>query len=102
MRTRLALQAILETVLGSDKVYYQPPETIKIVYPCIIYELTEPKVRHANDEIYRYTDKYTVTFITKSAEPTDVLLRFRSVKLCKFTRHYIADNLHHYTFILYY
>ena len=32
-RSRLALQSLLEELLGSKNVYYQPPENLKMVYP---------------------------------------------------------------------
>ena len=37
MASRIKLQAKLEELLGSRNVYYQPPETLKIEYPAIIY-----------------------------------------------------------------
>ena len=37
MDRRLQLHEELCSVLGSRNVYFQPPETIKLTYPCIIY-----------------------------------------------------------------
>ena len=37
MGTRLELQSKLEEILGSRQVYYQPPETVKMEYPAIVY-----------------------------------------------------------------
>ena len=34
---RLELQDLLETVLGSQYVYFQPPATLRMRYPCIVY-----------------------------------------------------------------
>ena len=35
---RLELDADLRALLGSTNVYFQPPETKKLKYPCFIYE----------------------------------------------------------------
>ena len=37
MASRLNLQDKLEEVLGSKQVYFQPPESLKLKYPCIVY-----------------------------------------------------------------
>ena len=37
MMSRERLSAILHEVLGSDNVYYQPPESVKMKYPAIVY-----------------------------------------------------------------
>ena len=37
MANRLDLQALLEDLLGSRNVYYQPPESVKMNYPAIVY-----------------------------------------------------------------
>ena len=39
MGTRIELQLKLEEILGSRHVYFQPPASIKMTYPAIVYEL---------------------------------------------------------------
>ena len=41
MANRLDLQALLEDLLGSRNVYYQPPESDKMNYPAIVYALED-------------------------------------------------------------
>ena len=41
MANRLDLQALLEDLLGSRNVYYQPPESVKMNYPAIVYALED-------------------------------------------------------------
>ena len=36
-------------LLGSRNVYFQPPESVRLVYPCIIYRLGNFNVKHADD-----------------------------------------------------
>ena len=37
-KTRLELQSVLEQTLGSRNVYFQPPASVKMKYPAIVYE----------------------------------------------------------------
>ena len=49
MESYLRLQETLETILGSENVYFQPPESYKIEYPCIIYERANIKAIKADN-----------------------------------------------------
>ena len=40
-KDRLILHDELITLLGSSNVYFQPPTSIKMNYPCIIYKLDD-------------------------------------------------------------
>lgn len=98
---RLELQDIFETVLGSKNVYFQPPESIKIKYPCIIYTRTGSYTAHADNKLYRFKKKYQISYITK--DPDDLIPdSIEKLPLCKFDRHYVSNNLHHYVFNLFY
>ena len=37
-KQRSDFQTVLESIPGVEKVYFQPPESVKLVYPCILYE----------------------------------------------------------------
>ena len=41
MKTRYELHEFLCEILGSRNVYFQPPESVKMKYPAIVYERTE-------------------------------------------------------------
>lgn len=102
MASRLDLHDELIEVLGSNNVYFQPPESKKIEYDCIIYHRNNYHIRHANDEIYMLRDRYEVECIYRNPDstlPKDVMEHF---KYCNFDRHFISDNLNHATFNLYY
>lgn len=99
---RLALQMILETLLGSRNVYFQPPENLKIKYPCIVYELSKIEAIKANNEIYRTYKLYTITIIHSDPDNTlkdEILNEFM---YCTFDRSFKVDNLYHYVYDLYY
>lgn len=80
-------------------VYFQPPETVKLTYPCFVYSYSDVVIRYANDSPYLKSEEYIVKYITKKADPPmlDSLLKLQSLR---FDRHFIADNLHHYSFVL--
>lgn len=101
MEKRHQLQSILEAVLGSRNVYFQPPETLKMAYPCIRYERDNERSVFANNEPYRHTKRYQVTVIDRdpdSAIPDRVV----ALPLCTFSRHYTADGLNHDVYSLYF
>ena len=101
MDNRLNLQATLENLLGSRNVYFQPPESVRMSYPAIVYSLDNIENRHANDSVYHMRDRYSVMYITQN--PDDQAIRvIASMPLCRFDRHYKADNLNHYVYTIYF
>ena len=56
---RTELQAKLNDIC--KYVYYQPPESIKMVYPCIVYELDSAYDYWANDKLYTTNYRYSIT-----------------------------------------
>ena len=101
VKNRLSLHSLLVTLLGSSKVYFQPPSTVKLEYPCIIYKLDEVEAIHADDKRYLNTKRYLITTIDKNPDTLipDKLLELR---YCSFDSHFIVDNLNHYICSLYY
>lgn len=68
MANRLDLQALLEDLLGSRNVYYQPPESVKMNYPAIVYALEDIENTFADDGVYLSNRKYLVTVIDKNPD----------------------------------
>ena len=101
MSRRLELQTILENILGSDHVYFQPPKNVEMDYPCIKYSLAFLKTEFANDNPYNHRVQYIVTVIDK--DPDSIIpLKLAMLPTCMFDRHYVADNLNHDVFNIYY
>lgn len=101
MGLRLDLQTLLEEILGSENVYFQPPETVKLVYPCIIYSRNSGDVDFADNINYRYYIQYDVMVIDKNPD-SEILSKIAALPLCKHSRHYTLNNLNHDVFTLYY
>ena len=72
MGKRVDLQALLETTLGSEHVYFQPPESVKMEYPCIIYSLDSGSTIFANDLPYKHDKCYSIKVIDKN--PDSIIL----------------------------
>jgi hypothetical protein len=101
MATRLDLQEVLEELLGSEHVYYDPPATLKMVYPCIRYSRTGLNVDNADDTKYRKINQYELIVISKKADP-EVVEGILELPYSSLGRPYKADNLNHYPITLYF
>lgn len=101
MASRLDLQILLEKLLGSRNVYYQPPESIKMNYPAIVYVLDDIENTFADGGVYLSNRRYSLTLIDKNPDSLfiDALMNLPN---CQFSRHYKSDNLNHYVFLLYF
>ena len=101
MGSRLELHALLVSILGSNHVYFQPPASIQMSYPCIVYERSSNDTKFADDRPYRQTKKYTVTVIDKNPDSA-IPDKVAKLPLCKLGRCYTTENLNHDSFDLYY
>ena len=101
MASRIELQAKLEELLGSRNVYYQPPETLKIEYPAIIYSKSRIDKKSANNAAYKLTNSYEIIVIDKKPDHP-VINKLLELPMCSFDRHYISDNLNHDVLTLYF
>lgn len=99
---RLNLQSILETILGSDEVHFQPPQSVKLKYPTIIYNKGTPGQRHANNQHYIHVPRYDLMVIERDPD-SDLANRILKQFPCSlFDRKYTADNLYHTAITIYY
>lgn len=98
---RLELHEILKGILGTSAVYFQPPESVRMTYPAIVYGLDNISTRSANDGIYLSKRRYSVTIIDKNPD-TNLVDKMLTLPLCQYNRHYEADNLNHDVFTLYF
>ena len=99
MASRLILQEKLEEVLGNDRVYFQPPASISLKYPCIVYEIADIETLHANNNPYHFERTYKVTLMHKDPDNT-VVDGILSMPRCRFDTRYTVDNLYHYVFLI--
>lgn len=102
MDQRPRLHQMLKTMFKkTPHVYYNGPGKERMVYPCIVYKLTEMPNKTANNEVYLMHREYQLTVI--DADPDSELReKVARLKWCRFVRSYVSDNLHHFVFDLYY
>ena len=102
MERRLELDKKLRALIANSNVYYQPPESVKMNYPAIVYHLNDAQSIHADDKNYVNRKRYTVTVITRNPDQTFVQEMLDTFTYCAFDRWYAADNLNHFVYDLYY
>jgi len=101
MNRRLELQRLLEEILGSKNVYFQPPANFQMKYDCIRYERKKIDTVHADNTSYQLHDRYQLILIYRNPD-SELPKRIAALPMCSHDRHYTADNLHHDVFTLYY
>jgi len=101
MGQRLDLQSILETLLGTDKVYFQPPATMQMVYPCIVYKRDDADTAFADNKPYRITVRYLVTVIDPSPDSL-FPAKVAALPSCTMQRAFSVASLNHDVFVLYF
>lgn len=103
MDRRLKLDQELKLFMGKDvRVYFQPPPTYKIKYPCLIYELSSGTSTFAGNMPYTFTKRYSLTLITRDPDMPIVKDLAMAFPMIVMDRAYTADNLYHYAYTLYY
>lgn len=101
MATRSNLQSILEDILGTRNVYFQPPTSLKLKYPCIIYQRTSGDTQFSDNNPYIYTKRYQIIHIDPNPD-SEIPRKIAMLPMCKHDRTYTADNLTHDVFNIYY
>lgn len=101
MAQRQQLQSLLKEILGSSNVYFQPPATISMGYPCIVYKRDYSKTEFANNRPYKHCKRYTVTVIDQDPD-SDIPDKIAALPMCVFDRFFTADDLNHDVYKLFF
>ena len=101
MGQRRDLQDLLVGILESDHVYYQPPESVHLRYPCVIYERETILPIFSGDRPYLLKNRYLVTVIDSDPD-SEIPDKIAALPLCAHNRFFIADNLNHNVFRLFF
>lgn len=95
-RPQSELQTILAAVDGVDnRAYFQ--KDVGLEYPCIRYERDDSEPFHADNLLYMFKKRYTVTVVDRdpgSPIPDQV----EKLPLTTFDRFYRKDGLNHFVF----
>lgn len=110
MKTRLDLHETLLDILvglsvrerdGSGHLYFQPPETVKMTYPAIVYTLSGIPIRHADNRPYKHAKQYTITAIDKDPD-SKLPERIAEFSTVRFDRFFTSENLNHWVFTIHF
>lgn len=101
MADRADLQILLENILGSRNVYYDPPESVRMNYPAIRYKRSKINNTPANNSVYLQNKRYEVIVIYDDPD-SDLPDTISRLPMCTHDREYVIDNRHHDVFTLYF
>lgn len=99
---RLALDSEFRRILGNNNTYFQPPSTVQLKYPCMIYNLVAGDTRYADNNGYFMARRYEVTHVHRDPDVDLLDVMPREFRNCRFDRRYTADNLYHDVYTLYF
>ena len=91
--TRLQLHNKLKQI--NPNVYYQPLENVKLVYPCIIYELADITSVYASNTKYMQKYTYNISAIYKNPDAPIVEQILDAFDYIDVNRFVTVDNLYH-------
>ena len=97
MSNRLGFRTYLKNHVTVPNLYFQPPESEKLKYPCIIYSMNDADIEHADNLNWRITPGYQLILVDKNPD-SKYVQELLSMPRCRFDRHYTADNLNHWAF----
>lgn len=100
MKDRLELHEALCEILGSRNAYFQPPESVKMSYPAIVYSRNDFAKDYANNQSYIQSPGFQLIVIDKNPD-SEIVEKVSKLPKCRFDRHYTADNLNHDVFTIY-
>lgn len=95
MNRRLELHEILKGFCPN--VYFQPPENLKMIYPCIVYRRANGNTLFADNNPYRIYVRYTIIVIDKDPD-SEIIPKIAALPMCTLDRHYTYENLNHDVF----
>ena len=86
---------------AADHVYFQPPESVKLSYPCIIYQFKGIFIERADNGQYRRKRRYEIFVIDQNPDSQIPDRLLDVLPTARHDNHYTSDNLHHDVFTLY-
>lgn len=100
---RKELHSLLLSLFENRNVYYQPPENIKLSYPCIVYTKSNIRNNFADNKGYMQKIAYRITVIDRDPD-NDIILKLLNTEgiYCTYSNNFISDNLYHDVLTLYF
>jgi len=102
MKTWSQLREVLAEIMDPYDVYYQPPENLKMSYPCIVFENSNALTQFADNKPYVATKRYSVTLMCKTANNDQYKDKLLMLPMCTFDREFKTNGIVHSVFNIYY
>lgn len=99
---RIQLNQKLKDFLGNNNVYFEPPDSVKMEHPCIVYGLDDIYSISADNKAYSNTRRYQITIIHKDSDSTMSDRMLELFENCSYERRFESDNLIHDVLLLYF
>ena len=99
---RLQFDNELRTLLDTTNTYFQPPATVRMSYPCVVYNRLSMDEKRADDRHYTMRPLYSLTVIDRNPDSDWVQRLLDHFPYSRYDRHYVADGLNHDTLSIYY
>lgn len=100
-KNRLELQAKLEDILGHRRVYHNPPENLRMEYPCLRYKLSKINNTPADNIHYFTNARYELTYITQDPDDPMVDKLLDNLPFCRYDRLNVYQGLYHHVYTAY-
>lgn len=97
-RPRIGLQQMLEDILGHRRVYFNPPENLKMEYPCLRYELSKINNLQADNVHFDGYGRYELTYLTPNPDDPMVDKLLDTLPRCRFDRCNVYQGLYHFVY----
>lgn len=97
---RLKLHQILVDILGNNRIYFQPPENIKLEYPAIVYSKIRINNRFADNAVYKQNFTYQIIVIDYDSDSV-IADKLSTIPNCEYQNSYASDGLNHDVFNFY-
>lgn len=101
MDRRKLLHDELKT-LGAASVHFQPPPSVNLVFPSIVYRRKSTDTISADNINYKKHTLYQVEIIDADPDTDLVDKMLDKFSMCKHVNNFKSDNLNHDVFDLYY
>lgn len=101
MDNRPNLQKLLEEVIGNRNVYFQPPPSLRMSYPAIVYSRATIENSYADNSPYIQGVAYKLIVIDEDPD-SSIVKKVSKLPMCKHNSNYVSDNLYHDAFTIYY
>ncbi len=98
INSRLTFDRMLkEEIMHCDSVYFQPPSSLKLKYPCIVYNLNDINDKKADEISDDRHYQFRLTLISPNPD-NNIVDKIMNLKYAKYVRSFSTQGLYHYMF----